>query len=86
MFIKATNNTLKQHLKKLRLSGLLSSLEARLHAMGHAYAFLDFRKLDDRSPMPIRLPKYDVNSIPDVGRVYDGLFYIDRMARATRAT
>jgi len=62
------------------------SLEARLHAMGHAYAFLDFRKLDDRSPMPIRLPKYDVNSIPDVGRVYDGLFYIDRMARATRAT
>ena len=62
------------------------SLEARLHAMGHAYAFLDFRKLDDRSPIPIRLPKYDVNRVSDVGRVYDGLFYIDRMARATRAT
>jgi len=29
MFTKATNNTFKQHLKKLRLSGLLSSLEVR---------------------------------------------------------
>jgi erythromycin esterase len=61
------------------------SLEARLHAMGHAYAFVDFRDLKSRDPVSIRLPKYDVNTISDVGRIYDGIFYIDQMARATRA-
>jgi len=38
-----------------------------------------------REPLSIRLPKYDSNMIADAGRIYDGLFYIDRMARATRA-
>lgn len=60
------------------------SLEARLHAMGHPYAFVDFRGLND--PVTVRLPKYDANIVSDVGRVYSGIFYIDRMARATRAT
>jgi erythromycin esterase len=60
------------------------SLEARLHALGHAYAFVDFRGLD-RQPISIRLPKYDSNTIADVGRIYSGIFYIDQMARATRA-
>ena len=58
------------------------SLEARLHAMGQAYAFMDLRGL--RMPVSARLPKYDSNTVADIGRVYGGLFYIDRMARATR--
>jgi len=62
------------------------SLEARLHAMGHAYAFMDFRTLTSRDPISVRLPKYDSNTLSDVGRIYSGLFYIDRMARATRAS
>jgi hypothetical protein len=62
-----------------------ASLEARLHALGHPYAFVDFRTLDGHEAMSIRLPKYDSNTITDVGRIYNGLFYIDQMARATRA-
>jgi erythromycin esterase len=61
------------------------SLEARLHAMGHPYAFVDLRGLDPRQSVIARLPKYDVNTVTDMGRIYGGLFYIDRMARATRA-
>lgn len=61
------------------------SLEARLHAMGHAFAFMDLRTLTQTGAVSVRLPKYDINAIPDVGRIYGGLFYIDRMARATRA-
>jgi erythromycin esterase len=67
------------------------SLEARLHALGHAYSFVDFRALDKdpRHPMrasqSIRLPKYVSNNIMDVSRIYSGIFFIDRMARATRA-
>jgi erythromycin esterase-like protein len=61
------------------------SLEARLHATGHAFAFLDLRTLNGRDPISIRLPKYDVNAVTDVSRVYGGLIYIDRMARATHA-
>ena len=57
----------------------------RLHATGHAFAFLDLRTLNGRDPISIRLPKYDVNAVTDVSRVYGGLIYIDRMARATRA-
>ena len=60
------------------------SLEARLHALGHPYAFVDFRRLDTSGPISMRLPKYDVNTVTDVGRIYSGVFYIDRMARATR--
>ncbi|HEY1876078.1 MAG TPA: erythromycin esterase family protein, partial [Rhizomicrobium sp.] len=62
------------------------SLEARLHAMGHPYAFMDLRTLDRRQSVSARLPKYDVNTVTDVSRIYGGIFYIDRMARATRAT
>ena len=61
------------------------SLEARLHAMGHPYAFVDIRTLDSRASVSVRLPKYDVNTVTNLGRIYDGIFYIDRMARATRA-
>ncbi len=67
------------------------SVEACLHGLGHAYAFVDLRADagDPGNPMraaqSIRLPKYDSNRIADAGRIYDGLVYIDRMARATRA-
>jgi erythromycin esterase len=61
------------------------SLEARLHALGHPYAFMDLRTLDSRMSVSARLPKYDVNTISNVGRIYGGIFYIDQMARATRA-
>jgi erythromycin esterase len=60
------------------------SLEARLHAMGQACAFMDLRTW--HAPLSVRLPKYDSNTVSDAGRIYSGLFYIDRMARATRAT
>lgn len=63
------------------------SLEARLHALGHPYAFVDFREPDNapHHPISIRLPKYESNMIPDVSRIYNGIFYIDQMMRATRA-
>lgn len=67
------------------------SLEARLHALRHPYAFIDCRALENDSPNPmrasqsIRLPKYESNMITDVQRIYSGIFYIDQMARATRA-
>ena len=64
------------------------SLEAHLHGLGHAYAFVDFRDGGNnplRKSQTIRLPKYDANTVADPSRVYDGIFYIDRMARATRA-
>ncbi|HEX4370946.1 MAG TPA: erythromycin esterase family protein [Rhizomicrobium sp.] len=62
------------------------SLEARLHAMGHPYAFVDLRSLDSHTSVSVRLPKYDANTVTDMGRIYGGLFYVDQMARATRAT
>ncbi len=61
------------------------SLEARLHALGHPYAFVDLRTLDSRASVTVRLPKYDVNTVTDVGHIYSGIFYVDQMARATRA-
>lgn len=64
------------------------SLEAHLHGLDHAYAFVDFRGGGNnplRKGQTIRLPKYDPNLVADPGQVYDGIFYIDRMARATRA-
>jgi len=64
------------------------SLEAHLHGLGHAYAFVDFRARSDnplRKAQTIRLPKYDANRVADPSHVYDGIFYIDQMARATRA-
>jgi hypothetical protein len=53
--------------------------------MGHAYAFVDLRNLDRSDAIPARLPKYDLNIVTDLGRIYSGIFYIDQMARATHA-
>jgi DNA replication protein DnaC len=48
-------NTLKQHLKKLRLSGLLSSLEVRLHeAEAHRLPYAEFLELLFQDEINIR--------------------------------
>jgi erythromycin esterase len=64
------------------------SLESRLHALGRSFVFLDFRaaspSLPIRHPLSARAPKYDTGSVPDIGKVYDGLFYIDQMTSATK--
>jgi erythromycin esterase-like protein len=65
------------------------SLEARLHALGWLYAFVDFRaSRRDRSspirgPQTIRVPKFETSTVSDIARVYDGMFFIDRMSPAT---
>jgi erythromycin esterase-like protein len=63
----------------------VGSLEARLNGTGHAYAFVDLHGMKSPDPVTVRLPKYDVNTVADVSRIYSGIFYIDQMARATRA-
>ena len=60
------------------------SLEGRLHALGHPFAFLDLRANPLRTPISARAPKYDNDAISNLGRVYDGIFYIDQMDAATK--
>ena len=59
------------------------SLEGQLHALGRHFVFLDLRA-GKIPPLSARIPKYDSNDIADAGRVYDGIFYIDQMAPATK--
>jgi erythromycin esterase-like protein len=60
------------------------SLEARLHGLGTPFAFVDLRAAG-RPPIPTaRIPKFDTNTVADIGRIYDGVFFIDQMHRATR--
>jgi erythromycin esterase len=64
----------------------IGSLEARLHALDHPFAFLDFRALRKERllrGLPIRAPKFDINALSEPGQLYDGVFFIDRMAAAT---
>lgn len=62
-------------------------IEARLHQLGLAYAFLDLRAArsnpDLRRPQTMRIPKYDEVEIADVTRPYDAIFFIARMEPAT---
>ena len=58
------------------------SLEGRLHALGQSFVFLDLRAL--HAPLSARMPKYEGNAIADPSRVYDGIFYIDRMDAAIK--
>ena len=66
------------------------TLEARLHALGRPFVFLDFRVLDGDIDHPLRgrwsmrVPKYLTNSLPDITKPFDAVFYIDRMDPATR--
>jgi erythromycin esterase len=64
------------------------SLEARLHALGHDQLFVDLRTRSGRDdpmhlPQIARMPKFTSVRVADPSRVYDGLFFIDRMAPAT---
>ena len=66
------------------------SVEARLHRLGHAYLFLDLRAARGAAGHPLntaltlRVPKYDEVQLADITRPYDALFFIDRMAAATK--
>lgn len=64
------------------------SVEARLHGLGVPFAFLDLRGAAREAaafgPQTLRVPKYEEERIADISRPYDGLLYIDRMARADR--
>jgi erythromycin esterase-like protein len=70
---------------------LEGGLEADLHALGHPYAFVDFRSSqnDHRSPLrevqTVRAPKFESVTIADADRIYDGVFFIDHMSPATPA-
>lgn len=66
------------------------SVEAQLHRLGHAYCFLDLRAargvagIPLHKPLTLRIPKYDEVEVADVTRPYDAVFFIDRMAAATK--
>jgi len=66
------------------------SLEYRLHKLDKPYFFLDVRSARNnpkhplRSVQSMRIPKYDINTIPDVTSAFDAIFFIDQMAPATR--
>ncbi len=65
------------------------SVEACLHALGHAYAFVDMSGPSAapgnplRRPQSLRMPKYECTTVADPGQVYNGLVFIDDMLRAT---
>jgi erythromycin esterase len=64
-------------------------IEARLHRLGLAYAFLDLRAAHGvahhplRRPQTLRIPKYDEVDIADATQPYGAIFYIARMEPAT---
>jgi erythromycin esterase len=66
------------------------SVEGQLHRLGHAYCFVDLRGARGAAgnplhrPLSMRVPKYDEVEVADVTRPYDGLFFVDRMAAATK--
>lgn len=69
---------------------LPGSIEAELHALGHAHAFVDVRDTRRaaanplRQPQRMRLPKYEEELIQDATQPYDGILFIDQMVRANR--
>jgi erythromycin esterase len=68
------------------------SLEWRIHWLGEPYVFLDIRALKQRpshpmrNPQTMRIPKYDDSTLTDLTKVFDAIFFIDRMTPATRIT
>lgn len=59
-----------------------------MHELGRPFIFLDLRALkQDRRlyGLPMRAPKFDINVVAAPADLYDGIFFIDRMAAATRA-
>ena len=66
------------------------SLEWRLHQLGKPYVFLDLRALDGnpshpmRKPLSMRIDRFRDDTLTDVTRAFDAIFYLDRMAPVTR--
>lgn len=66
------------------------TLEGRLHKLAKPYVFLDLRTLDDnpehplRKPQSLRIDKYRDDTLTDVTRAFDAIFFIDRMEPVTR--
>jgi erythromycin esterase len=66
------------------------SLEWRVHQLGKPYVFLDLRTLDGnpshpmRKPQSLRIDRFRDDTLTDVTRAFDAIFYLDRMAPATR--
>jgi erythromycin esterase len=73
------------------------SLESRLHKLGKPQVFLDLRSARGDIRHPMRVPQsmrisgygpptspYGNDLVPDLTRAFDAVFYIDRMAPATR--
>lgn len=64
------------------------SLEARLHALGKPYVFLNLRDAGANPGHPLHKPqsmRIMANyTVPDITRVFSGIFYIDRATPATR--
>jgi erythromycin esterase len=66
------------------------TLESRLHQVGAPYVFLDLRALDGdpdhpmRKPQALRIDQYREDTLADVTRAFNAIFYIDRMEPATR--
>lgn len=71
------------------------SLEARLHALGKPYVFLDFRAVKKKPNHPMRTPhsmrvsgygpptgQYGNDVLPDPTAAFDAVFYVDQMAPA----
>jgi erythromycin esterase len=72
------------------------SLEARLHALGKPYVFVDFRAVKNKPNHPMRTPQsmrvsgygpptgqYGNDLLPDPTAAFDAVFYVDQMAPAT---
>jgi erythromycin esterase len=73
------------------------SFESKLHKLGKPYLFLDFGALADDPAHPMRTPQsmrvsgygpptspYGNDTVPDLTKAFDAVFYIDQMAPATR--
>jgi erythromycin esterase-like protein len=66
------------------------TVEWRLHQLGMPYIFLNLRALDSspdhpmRQPQSLRIDQYREDTLTDVTRAFSAIFYIDRMAAATR--
>lgn len=66
------------------------TLEARLHKLAKPYVFLDLRALDGkpghplRKPQSLRIDKHRSDTLTDVTKAFDAIFFIDRMEPVTR--
>lgn len=66
------------------------TLEGRLHKLAKPYIFLDLRAVDSdpkhplHEPQSLRIDKYRSDTLRDVTRAFDAIFFIDRMESVRR--